>query len=183
MLMRNALKCLNTFFSKTYCALYLSFPLVMSPNAKSRLTGKDPDAGKDWRQKEKRAAEDEMVRKHHQFKGHELEKTPEDSGGQGSLACCIVHGIAKSWTQLSNWTTTMLLKYKYLWEVTFWKREKRDWKIYYLTWFLGKYTWGKNTVWLIHTTCSINTYWKLMNMMSSLEQQSYMLYSVLLSYE
>ena len=30
------------------------------PDAKSRLIGKDPDAGKDWRQKEKRAAEDEM---------------------------------------------------------------------------------------------------------------------------
>ena len=73
MLMRNALKCLNTFFFKTYCATYLSFPLVMSPNAKSWLIEKDPDAGKDWRQKEKRAAEDEMVRKHHQFKGHELE--------------------------------------------------------------------------------------------------------------
>jgi len=29
---------------------------------KSQLTGKDPDAGKEWRQKEKEAAEDEMVR-------------------------------------------------------------------------------------------------------------------------
>ena len=180
--MRNGLKCLNTFFFKTYCASYLSFPLEMSPNGKSQLIGKDPDAGKDWRQKEKRAAEDEMVRKHHQFKGHELEQTPEDRTGQGSLACCSPwdykesHGPhAKSWTQISIWTTTMmLLKYKYLWEVTFWKRENWDWKIYYLTWFLGKYTWGKNTVWLIHTTCSINTYWKLMNMMGSIEQQSYM---------
>jgi len=32
------------------------------PDAKSWLIGKDPDAGKDWRQKEKGAAEDEMVR-------------------------------------------------------------------------------------------------------------------------
>ena len=39
------------------------------PDAKSRLIGKDPDAGKDWRQKEKRAAEDEMVGWHYQFKG------------------------------------------------------------------------------------------------------------------
>ena len=31
-------------------------------DAKSQLIGKDPDAGKDWRQKEKGAAEDEMVR-------------------------------------------------------------------------------------------------------------------------
>ena len=37
-------------------------PIFWPPNAKSQLTGKDPDAGKDWRQKEKGAAEDEMVR-------------------------------------------------------------------------------------------------------------------------
>ena len=36
-------------------------PIVWPPDAKS-LIGKDPDAGKDWRQKEKGAAEDEMVR-------------------------------------------------------------------------------------------------------------------------
>ena len=33
--------------------------------AKSRLIGKDPDAGKDWRQEEKGMAEDEMVGCHH----------------------------------------------------------------------------------------------------------------------
>ena len=32
------------------------------PHMKSQLIGKDPDAGKDWRQKEKGAAEDEVVR-------------------------------------------------------------------------------------------------------------------------
>ena len=47
----------------------------------SWLIGKDPDAGKDWRQKEKGEAEDEMVRKHHQLNGREFEETPEDSGG------------------------------------------------------------------------------------------------------
>ena len=36
-------------------------PLLWLPDAKSRLIGKDPDAGKDWRQKEKVAAEDVMV--------------------------------------------------------------------------------------------------------------------------
>ena len=35
-------------------------PVFWSPDVKSQLIGKDPDAGKDWRQKEKRAAEDEM---------------------------------------------------------------------------------------------------------------------------
>ena len=36
-------------------------PIPWPPDAKSRLIGKDPDAGKDWRQK-KMAIEDEMVR-------------------------------------------------------------------------------------------------------------------------
>ena len=54
----------------------------------SWLIWKDPDAGKDWRQKEKRVAEDEMVRQHHRLNEHELEQTPGDSEGQGSLECC-----------------------------------------------------------------------------------------------
>ena len=41
--------------------------------------GKNLDAGKDWRQKEKRVTEDEMIRKHHWLSGHEFEQTPGDS--------------------------------------------------------------------------------------------------------
>ena len=37
-------------------------PIPWPPDVKNWLIGKDPDAGKDWRQKEKRVAEDEMVR-------------------------------------------------------------------------------------------------------------------------
>ena len=37
-------------------------PIFWPPDGKRRLTGKDPDAGKDLRQKEKEAAEDEMIR-------------------------------------------------------------------------------------------------------------------------
>ena len=36
-------------------------PILWSPDLKSRLFGKDPDAGKDWRQKEKAVTEDEMA--------------------------------------------------------------------------------------------------------------------------
>ena len=46
----------------------------------SQPLGKDPDAGKDWRQK-KGVAEDEMVRQHHQLNGHEFDQTPRDSEG------------------------------------------------------------------------------------------------------
>ena len=46
-------------------------PILCSLDVKGWLFGKDPDAGKDWRQKEKEEAEDEMVRWHHQLNGHE----------------------------------------------------------------------------------------------------------------
>ena len=52
------------------------------------LIGKDPNAGKDQGQEEKRETEDEMVGWYHQLNEHELEQTPGDSEGQGSLACC-----------------------------------------------------------------------------------------------
>ena len=41
--------------------LDLKFPVLWPPDAKSQLIGKDPDAGKDWRQEEKETTEDEMV--------------------------------------------------------------------------------------------------------------------------
>ena len=62
--------------------------ILWPPDVESRLTGKDPDTGKDWRQQDKRTTEDEMVRWHHQLNGYEFEQTLWDSEGQGSLACC-----------------------------------------------------------------------------------------------
>ena len=50
--------------------------ILWPPDAKSWLIGKDPDAGKDWRQEEKGATEDEMVGWHHRLDGHEFEKAP-----------------------------------------------------------------------------------------------------------
>ena len=50
-------------------------PTLWSPDVKSWLIGKDPDAGKDWKQEEKGKTEDEMVGWHHLFDGHELEQT------------------------------------------------------------------------------------------------------------
>ena len=76
-------------------------PILWPPDAKSRLIGKDPDAGKDWRQKEKRAIEDEMVGWHHQFNGHELGETL--GGGEAwHTAFC---GVTKSQMWLSDWKT------------------------------------------------------------------------------
>ena len=63
-------------------------PILWTPDAKYWLTGKDPDAGKDWRQEEKGMTEDEIIGWHHWFKGHEFEQALRDGDGQGSLACC-----------------------------------------------------------------------------------------------
>ena len=66
-------------------------PVLWPPDAftsleKIQLFGKDPGAGKDWKQKEKKAAEDEVVWQHHRLSGHEPEQTTRESDGQESLA-------------------------------------------------------------------------------------------------
>ena len=76
-------------------------PVLWPPNAKNWLIGKDPDAGKDQRQEE--TTEDEMVGWHHWLDGPEFEQTLGADDGQGSLACCSPW-VAKSQTQLSDWT-------------------------------------------------------------------------------
>ena len=63
-------------------------PILRPPDVKSWLIGKDPDAGKDWRQEEKWTTEDEMVGWHHWLNGHELELTLGDGEAQGSQECC-----------------------------------------------------------------------------------------------
>ena len=74
-----------------------------SDSKKTWLIEKDPDAGKDWRQK-KMVTEDEMVGWHHRFNGYELGKTLGDGEGQESLACCSTWGCKESDTTwwLSN---------------------------------------------------------------------------------
>ena len=58
------------------------------PDAKSWLIRKEPDAGKYWRQEEKRTTEDKMVGWHHRCDGHDFEQPLGDGEGQGSLVCC-----------------------------------------------------------------------------------------------
>ena len=84
-------------------------PVLWPPDAKSQLTGKDPDAGKDWRQEEKGTTEDEMVGWHHWLNRHEFEQTPGDSKGQGNLSCWSPWG-RKELDMISNWTKTTTRK-------------------------------------------------------------------------
>ena len=63
-------------------------PILWPPRAKSRLFGKDPNAGKDWGQEEKGTTENEMAGWHHQLYRHGFGWTPGVGDGQGGLACC-----------------------------------------------------------------------------------------------
>ena len=82
-------------------------PILWPPDAKTWLTGKNPDAGKDWRQE--RMTEDEMVRWYHWLDGREFEQALGGSEGQGSMACCSTWGCKESdMTEWLNNNMTML---------------------------------------------------------------------------
>ena len=80
-------------------------PVLWPPHAKSRLIGKDSDAGRNWRQEEKGTTEDEMAGWHHQLDGREFEWTPGVGDAQGGLACCDSWGHKElDTTERLNWT-------------------------------------------------------------------------------
>jgi len=80
-------------------------PILWLPDVKNWLTGKDPDAGQDWRQEEKGTTEDEMVGWHHWLDGHEFEQAWGMGDGQGSLMCYSPWGRKESnMTDWLNWT-------------------------------------------------------------------------------
>ena len=79
-------------------------PILRPPYVKSRLIGKDPDTGKDWRQEEKGLTEEEMIGWHHRLDGHEFEQALRVGDGQGSLVCCSPRGCKES--DMTDWLTT-----------------------------------------------------------------------------
>ena len=80
-------------------------PILWPPDAKTWLTGKDPDAGRDWGQEEKGMTGDEMVRCHHWLDGHESERSPGVGDGQGGLVLWSPWGHRESdTTERLNWT-------------------------------------------------------------------------------
>ena len=91
-------------------------PIIWPPDVKNWLIGKDPDAGKDWRQEERRTAEDEMVGWYHWLNGHEFEQTLGDSEGKGSLVCCSPwgHRVGHEQTREQQWLTYIYLNFAWL---------------------------------------------------------------------
>ena len=106
------------------------------PNVKKWPTGKDHDAGKDWRLEEKGTTGDKMVGWHHRFHGHESEQAPGVGNGQGGLACCSLWGHKESdTTEWLNWTLSKdeTLLYYYCHYIHFVDGKTEAWK--------GKMTW------------------------------------------
>ena len=85
--------------------------VLWPPDVKSRLVGKDPDAGKDWRQEEKGMAENEMVGWHHWLNRYEFELREMVKDREAWHAA--VYGVAKSRTWLSDWTTKSVGKFEH----------------------------------------------------------------------
>ena len=112
--------------------------ILWPPGAKNWLLGKDPDAGKDWREEEKGTTEDEMVGWHHWLDGHEFEHVLGVGDGWGSLECCSPWGLKESnateqlnWTELLDfsiwmhqvgyWLNTVMLAFALLFRIPFYK--------------------------------------------------------------
>ena len=100
-------------------------PILWPPDEKNQFIGKDPDAGKDWKQEEKGMTEDETVGWHHWFNAHELGWISGDGEGQRRLACCDSWGCKES-------DTTERLKWT-------------EWAIMTHTWRVPSQPWGYKT--------------------------------------
>ena len=93
---QSILKEINPEFSLERLMLKLKLQYFDNLMRTGNSLGKNPDAGKDWRQKEKRSMEDEIAGWHHQWSWPELGQTPGGAEGQGGLACYSPWGCGES---------------------------------------------------------------------------------------
>ena len=78
-------------------------PILLPPTAKSQLTGKGPDVGKDWRQMRGERQKMRWLESITDSADMNLSKLWENRGARHA----VVHGVAKSQTWLSYWTTAI----------------------------------------------------------------------------
>ena len=90
-------------------------PILWLPDVKKWIIGEDPDAGKDWRQKEMGMTQNHMVGLHHWLDGREFEKIPVVGDDHGSLVCHSPWGHKKLDTaEQLNWIKQYLATQLYL---------------------------------------------------------------------
>ena len=86
--------------------------ILWSPDGKSWLIWKDPDAGKGWGQEKKGMTGDEMVGWHYRLNGHEFGWTLGVGDGQGGLVCCGSWGQKElDMTEWPNWIELIISKW------------------------------------------------------------------------
>ena len=90
--------------------------LILWPaDVKSWLTGKDPDAGKDWRQRrsgQQRVRLLDSITDSMDMNLSKFQEVVEDKGAWYAA----VHGVAKSWTHVSDWTTITKIPMSQAWK-------------------------------------------------------------------
>ena len=126
---------------------------------------------KDWKQKEKGAAEDKMVRQHHWLSGHKFEQTPGDSEGQGSLGCCspwghrVRHSLANKPSPQKSAPFPILSNTLFILFIVFLSSRISVWFIFRVSIWLAKYSFCSLILFLTSLNClSIYSWWAVVHL-------------------